>query len=315
MMSTEDINVTAQLPMVDDHVAALQIGDGSVRGRIIRMGAALDKALGQNRYPEPVARLLGEGILISGLVARSLKFKGKLLVQAMGTNEGAVSMLVAESTTDGHIRAYARYNQENLDRILKDDPVPGAQLLMSGGEPGGTFAMTIDQGADMDRYQGLAAIEGQSLSDCAEHYFRQSEQIPTRLHLAVGQLQIPSQEPGWRGGGLMVQRIAGDRARSDTDEAWDLSKAVMATVSDEELIDPDLPTDQFLFRLFHELGVHRAVPDSVIAKCACSRERLHATLQTFDKAARQDMLQDGKVTANCEFCSTDYVFTREELGL
>jgi len=314
-MSTEDIHIDAPGPMIDDHVAALQIGDGSVRGRIIRMGAALNKALGQNRYPEPVARLLGEGILISGLVARSLKFKGKLLVQAMGTNEGAVSMLVAESTTDGHVRAYARYDPNSLERILKDNPVPGAHMLMSGGESGGTFAMTIDQGADMDRYQGLAAIEGQSLADCAEHYFRQSEQIPTRLHLAVGQLQIPSQEPGWRGGGLMVQRIAGDRARSDTEEAWDLSKAVMATVSDEELIDPDLSSDQFLYRLFHEQGVHRALPDPLIAQCSCSRDRLHATLKTFDKSAREEMLQDGKITANCEFCSTDYIFTQEELGL
>lgn len=314
-MSTDEINVETQIPMGDDHVAALQIGDGSVRGRIIRMGATLDQALGQNRYPEPVARLLGEGILISGLVARSLKFKGKLLVQAMGTSEGAVSMLVAESTTDGHVRAYARYDQTSLDRILNDNPVPGAHMLMSGGESGGTFAMTIDQGADMDRYQGLAAIEGQSLAACAEHYFRQSEQIPTRLNLAVGQLHIPGTDPGWRGGGLMVQRIAGDRARIDTEEAWDMSKAVMATVSDEELIDPDLTSDHFLYRLFHEQGVHRARPDAIHAKCSCSRDRLYATLKTFDRSEREEMLQDGKVTANCEFCSTDYVFTQDELGL
>lgn len=314
-MKTDEINLDASLPMGDDHVAAVQIGDGSVRGRIIRMGAALDKALGQNRYPEPVARLLGEAILISGLVARSLKFDGKLLVQATGTNEGAVSMLVAESTTDGHVRAYARFDQSRLDHILSKDPIPGAHILMSGGDSGGTFAMTIDQGPDMDRYQGLAAIEGHSLAACAEHYFRQSEQIPTRLQLAVGQLQIPSQEPGWRGGGLMVQRIAGDRARSDTNEAWDLCKAVMATVSDEELIDPDLPSDQLLYRLFNELDVKRSVPDPIVAQCSCSRSRLHETLITFKRSDREDMLQDGKVTANCEFCATDYVFTKDELGL
>ena len=314
-MSTEEINLAAIAPMSDDQVAALQIGDGSVRGRIIRMGTALDKALGSDRYPEQIARLLGEGILISGLVARSLKFKGKLLVQAMGTNEGAVSMLVAESTTDGHVRAYARYDQERLERIVSEHSVPGAHMLMSGGETGGTFAMTIDQGADMDRYQGLAAIEGDSLAACAEHYFRQSEQIPTRLHLAVGQLQTPGAAPGWRGGGLMVQRIAGDRARSDTDEAWDLSKAVMATVSDEEVLDPDLASDQLLYRLFHEQGVHRAVPNDIHAICSCSRERLHETLKTFDEDARAEMLQDGQVVANCEFCTTDYIFSKDELGL
>ncbi|NNC38453.1 MAG: molecular chaperone Hsp33 [Hyphomonadaceae bacterium] len=301
--------------MVDDNVAAVQIGDGSVRGRIIRMGPALDTALGQNRYPVPVARLLGEAVLISGLVARSLKFDGKLLVQATGTNEGAVSMIVAESTTDGHVRAYARYDQDSLDRITAVDTVPGADMLMSGGESGGTFAMTIDQGPDMDRYQGLAAIEGQSLAACAEHYFRQSEQIPTRLQLAVGQLLMPGQEAGWRGGGLMVQRIAGDRARSETEDAWDLSRAVMSTVSDEELLDPDLATDHLLYRLFHEMGVQRANPDQILARCSCSRDRLHETLVTFDRKDREDMLQDGNVTANCEFCATDYIFTKEDLGL
>ena len=313
-MSTDEINIDIN-PMHDDHVAAIQISDGSVRGRIARMGLALDQALGGNRYPEPVARLLGEGVLISALVARSLKFKGKLIVQAMGTNEGAVSMMVAESTTDGHVRAYARYDQGSLDRLLVDNPRPGADILINGGEGGGTFAMTIDQGADMDRYQGLAAIEGASLASCAEHYFRQSEQIPTRLHLAVGQLQIPGAEPTWRGGGLMVQRIAGDKARADTEEAWDHAKAVMPTLSDEEVLDPELSSDQLLYRLFHELGVHRSKPDHIGAQCSCSRDRLLSTLKTFDKSARSEMLQDGKVTANCEFCTTDYIFDEVELDL
>lgn len=313
-MSTDSINIEVS-GMVDDQVAAIQLGDGSVRGRVVRMGAALDRALGGDRYPEPVSRLLGEGILISALVARSLKFDGKLIVQAMGTNEGAVSMMVAESTTDGHVRAYARYDQSSLDRILANNPRPGADILINGGEGGGTFAMTIDQGADMDRYQGLAAIEGASLASCAEHYFRQSEQIPTRLHLAVGQLQTPGAALQWRGGGLMVQRIAGDSARADTQDAWDHAKAVMPTLSDEEVLDPDLGSDQLLYRLFHELGVHRAEPDNILAQCSCSRDRLLATLKTFEKSARIEMLQDGKVTANCEFCSTDYTFNEVELGL
>lgn len=312
-MSTDQIEIPDAAEMRDDQVAALQIGEGSVRGRIIRMGEALDKALGGARYPEPVARLLGEGVLISALVARSLKFKGKLLVQAMGTNEGAVSMLVAECTTDGNIRAYARFNQDALDRILAETPRPGAHTLMSGGEEGGTFAMTIDQGADMERYQGLAAIEGDSLAACAEHYFRQSEQIPTRLHLSVGQIQEPGQDPTWRGGGVMVQRIAGDQARSETDDAWDVSKAVMATLSDEEMLDPNLGSDELLYRLFHEQGVRRAAPDNIEANCSCSRDRLKNTLQTFDAQAISDMMQDGKITANCEFCGVDYVFEAADL--
>jgi len=304
-MSTGDKNVV----MSDDQLAALHIGEGGVSGRIIRLGAALDKAIGGARYPYAVTALLGEAVLIAALVARSLKFNGKLMVQAHGTNEGAVSMVVAESTTDGHVRAYARFDAPSLERILDDNPRPGAHMLMGGG----TFAMTIDQGADMDRYQGLSAIEDESLADCAEHYFAQSEQIPTRIKLSIGQVQMPGKEPVWRGGGVMVQRIAGDEARGDTGDAWDMSKAVMGTLTDEELLDPDLPTDTLLYRLFHEQGVRRLEPQDVLAKCACSRDRLHGAIKQFDKQAQEDMMKDGKITANCEFCGTDYVFTKEDL--
>ncbi len=233
--------------MKDNHTAAVQIGEGRVRGRIIRMGNALDIAIGHDRYPPSVARLLGEAVLVSALVARSLKFKGKLYVQAHGTNDGAVSLLTAECTTDGNVRGYARFDETSLNAILEKTPNPDAKTLMGGG----TFAMTIDQGADMDRYQGLSAIDGASLGVCAEHYFAQSEQIPTRLQLAVGQVQIPGHEAQWRGGGIMVQRIAGDEARGDAGDDWDLSKAVMGTLSAEELLDPDLPSDDLLYRLFN----------------------------------------------------------------
>ena len=294
--------------MIDDQVAAVTIGSGDVRGRVLRMGPALHGAIGGDRYPEPVARLLGEAVLIAALVARSLKFEGKLFIQAHGTNEGAVSMLMAECTTGGDVRAYARFDPPSLERILADNSQPDAHTLMGGG----TFAMTIDQGADMDRYQGLSAIEGASLGECAEHYFRQSEQIPTRIKLAVGQVQVPGQDAMWRGGGLMVQRIAGDAARGDAEQAWDMSKAVMGTLSDAELLDPDLGSDNLLYRLFHEQGVSRLEPQDIFAKCSCSRERLHEAIKNFDDAARTDMMEDEKITANCEFCGTDYIFTNAD---
>jgi len=177
---------------------------------------------------------------------------------------------------------------------------------------GGTFAMTIDPDGDKERYQGLAAIDGASLAACAEHYFAQSEQIPTRLRLAVGQVQLPGEAPQWRGGGLMVQRIAGDAARGDTDDIWELSKAVMGTLGDDELLDPELAADDLLYRLFHEMGVRRLEPQDVSAKCSCSKQRLLATLKTFDKQARTDMFENGKITANCEFCGSDYVFTTQD---
>ena len=292
---------TSPTTMVDDQISAVQIGQGEVRGRILRLGTSLDGVLGGDRYPEAVAMLLGEAVMIAALVASSLKFDGRFLVQAHGTNEGAVSLLAAECTTDGNMRAYARFDEASLARILADNSRPDAKRLTGGG----SFAMTIDPGSGKDRYQGISAIEGATLAECAEHFFKQSEQIPTRIKLAVGRLQLPGSAEEWRGGGIMVQRVAADAARGDAEDAWDMSKALMGTLKDEELLDPDLGSERLLYRLFHEQGVRLDTPMDVRAKCSCSRERLLASIKTFEAVQQEEMFKDGKITANCEFCSTE----------
>lgn len=293
----------------DDHVAIFQIDNQPVRGRAINLGASLDAALGQDRYPPLVARFLGEAMMISALVAQALKFDGRLLVQCIGTNEGAISLLVADCTTDGHLRGYARYSDEKLKEVTADNRDPGAQQLFGKG----TFSMTIDQGPDMDQYQGLAAIEGHALSDCAEHYFAQSEQIPTRVKLACGTLQNSGEAPQWRGGGIMIQKIADDEAREDAGDAWRTAQALFETVSDAELLDPDLSQNNLLYRLFHEDGVRIIDSSSVEAKCSCSKERLENTLKSFETAQIEDMAEDGVISATCEFCTTTYAFKVDDL--
>ncbi|MEE9346916.1 MAG: Hsp33 family molecular chaperone [Robiginitomaculum sp.] len=292
----------------ENAVAAFQIEGRPIRGRILRMGEAMDTALRGHDYPPVVAALLGEAILVGALMARALKFDGRLLVQAHGTNEGAVSMIVADCSTGGNVRAYARYDEASLERILAENPHPGAQTLLGGG----TFAMTIDQGANMDNYQGLAAIEGETLGDCAEHYFAQSEQVPTRIKLAVGQIQTPGSAPEWRGGGVMIQQIAGDKARGDTKESWETSRALFATLSEAEILDPQLSSPDLLYRLFHEDGVRLSEYESVQAHCNCSRERLLTTLNSFPQSERDSMFEDGKIDAKCDFCASEYVFKPED---
>lgn len=297
----------------DNQVTVFQLDGQSVRGRSIQLGEELERAItaGQpeGRYPERVARLLGEAMMIGALVARALKFDGRLVVQCHGTNDGAVSLLMADCTTDGHIRGYARWDEDALKQIELDNRNPGAQTLLGGG----TFSMTIDQGPDMDQYQGLAAIEGESLSVCAEHYFAQSEQIPTKVHLACGQVQLPGGKTQWRGGGMMLQRIAQDSARAATEEDWLTAKSLFATLSDAELIDPDLPQSDLLFRLFHEGGVRVIETMPVDADCRCSRERLLDALSGFAKEALEEMAEDGVIKASCEFCAVDYTFDLEGL--
>lgn len=279
-----------------------------VRGRAVRLPDALQTALA-DRYPDPIARLLGEAMIIGALVAQSLKFDGRFVVQCHGTNEGSVSLLMADCTTNGQIRGYARYDEEALKTILLDNRNPGADILLGGG----TFSMTIDQGPDTDLYQGLAAVEGKRLSDCAEHFFDKSDQIPTMMRLAVGQ-EVGENGSLWTGGGMMIQRVAEDDARGATGDVYQTSRALMSTLDDAELIDPDLPMETLLFRLFNEDGVHVLDTSAVSAKCRCSRERLQATLDNFDAQAVADMAdEDGNIRAKCEFCDVEYVFPVAEV--
>ena len=298
---------------IDNQVTVFQLDGQSVRGRSVQLGSELERAInaGQNtqRYPERVARLLGEAMMIGALVARALKFDGRLVVQCHGTNDGAVSLLMADCTTDGHIRGYARWDEDKLKEIELDNINPGAETLLGGG----TFSMTIDQGPDMDQYQGLAAIDGESLSVCAEHYFAQSEQVPTKVHLACGQVQLPGGKTEWRGGGMMIQRIAQDTARAATEEDWLTAKSLFGTLTDAELIDPDLPQAELLYRLFHEVSARLIETMPVDANCRCSRDRLLHALKGFTADALKEMAEDGVITANCEFCAEDYMFDPQDL--
>ena len=294
-----------------DRVTVFQLDQQPVRGRAVKLGPALDKALnpaGTARYPDAVARLLGEAMMTGALVAQSLKFKGRLVVQCHGTNEGAVSLLMADCTTDGNIRGYARWDGAKLKEIELDSRNPGADVLLGGG----TFSMTIDQGPDMDQYQGIAAIEGASLSSCAEHYFNQSEQIPTRIKLACGQ-SVDGDGAHWSGAGMMIQKIADDEARPDATPPWETAQQLFATLTDAELVDPDLTTETLLYRLFHEDGVRVIETHAVKAECRCSRERLLDTLKSFERSALEEMAEDRVISAKCEFCATDYKFPIQDI--
>lgn len=305
-LMTDDIQ-----DMTADQVTVFQLENQPVRGRAVKLGAALDKALnpgGKSRYPDAIAKLLGDSMMVGALVAQSLKFDGRLVVQCHGTNDGAISLLIADCTTDGHIRGYARWDEDKLKEIELDSKNPGADILLGGG----TFSMTIDQGADMDQYQGIAAIEGESLSSCAEHYFNQSEQIPTRIQLACGQ-SIDETGAHWVGAGMMIQKIADDEAREDATPPWETAQQLFATLTDAELIDPEVSTDTLLYRLFNEYGVRVVERHDVEAKCRCSRDRLLDTLKSFEASALGDMAEDGVISANCEFCATEYKFPVKDI--
>ena len=266
----------------DDLVATFQIEGWPVRGRIVRLGAAGHEILTRHDYPQAVANLLGEACALAALVGSSLKFDGRLIVQAQG--DGPVAYVVVDYDTAGALRGYCRFDADRLAAVSEGFARPGARTLLGQG----VFIMTVDQGPDMDRYQGVTPIEGETLALCAEQYFAQSEQTPTRIRLAVGQSDT-GDGPTWRAGGLLIQNIAGDETRGDTADAWVRAQALFETTGEDELIDPSLPADTLLWRLFNEDGVRLFEPRPLKAFCRCSPERIAGVLESFSPEERREM--------------------------
>jgi molecular chaperone Hsp33 len=310
---------------VDDAVLPFEVASLDLRGRLTRLGPALDDVLTRHDYPPAVGKLLGEAIVLTTLLGSSLKFDGRFILQTQ--TDGPVSFLIVDFQASDRLRAYARFDAKRL----KDGLASGALL----GH--GHLAMTVDQGPDMSRYQGLVALEGGSLEDAAHEYFLRSEQIPTRVRLAVGEEWRGGGEGPrhrWRAGGMLLQFLpkAPERARQadlhpgdapegvvthtvDEDDAWIEGQSLISTVEDIELIDPDLSGERLLYRLFHERGVRVFPPLPLRAQCSCSRDAVSSMLASFAAQDRADMVKDGKVVVTCEFCSSVYEFTPQEAGV
>jgi len=299
--------ISATHPLADDLVAAFQIESQPVRGRIVRLGPAADDILNRHAYPEAVANLLGEACALAALVGASLKFDGRLIVQAQG--DGPVAYVVVDYDTSGSMRGYCRFDEERVAQACKGFARPGAKTLLGDG----VFIMTIDQGPDMERYQGVTPIEGETLALCAERYFAQSEQTPTRVLLATAQVR-DSGPDRWRAGGMILQNIAGDAARGSTDDAWDTVQALFGTLGEDELVDPTISPSTLLFRLFHEEGVRMFEPKPIRAFCRCSQERILSVLRSFPAEERGDMVEDdGQIRVTCEYCSRVYEIEPEQV--
>jgi molecular chaperone Hsp33 len=309
---------------VDDAVLPFEVSALDLRGRLTRLGPAIDEILTKHDYPPSVGKLLGEAAVLATLLGSSLKFDGRFILQTQ--TDGPVSFLIVDFQLPDRVRGYARYDASRLK--------PGQDSATLLGK--GHLAMTIDQGPDMNRYQGFVALDGGNLEDAAHEYFLRSEQIPTRVRLAVGEEWRGGDSPKhrWRAGGMLLQFLpkAPDRARQADlhpgdapegtathmvaeDDAWVEGQSMIATVEDVELIDPELSGERLLYRLFHERGVRVFAPLPLRAQCSCSRGAVSTMLKSFGSKDRAEMVKDGKVVVTCEFCSTVYEFTPDEAGV
>jgi len=311
----------------DDSVQAFQVDALDVRGRVARLGPMLDELLAHHDYPAPVARLLAEAATLGVLLGSTLKDIGRFTLQTQ--TDGPVDMIVVDISSPGRVRAYARFDETRLAEAAGNGAVGSGALLGHGH-----LAMTIEPGGDQNRYQGIVSLEGETLEAAAHRYFAQSEQIPTKLRLAVGEeFHAGEEKPTWRAGALLVQFLPQDSRRAvpadldpgdapedfashevDEDDAWVEAQSLAGTAEDHELLDPTLSSEQLLWRLFNERGVRVFDSLAVTAQCTCSRERVASVLTSFPAEERADMVEeDGRVAVTCEFCGRLYAFAPGEI--
>lgn len=282
-----------------DFVQPFQIEDLNIRGRLVRLGDAYASAVGGHAYPPPAAKLLGETMALAATLASTLKYDGIFTLQAQGN--GPVPILMADVTTDGGLRAYAKISEgANLGGDV-DATVP--DMLGSG-----YLAFTVDQGPDTDRYQGITELTGATLADCAHNYFRQSEQLETAIVLAARDDEDGDGRP--RAAALMIQRLP--ESQGDEDD-WRRAVALLSSIRVGELLDPALSASKVLYRLYHEDGVRLYDQRDLRYDCRCSQAKVERTLRSFPKDDLADMIVDGRITVTCEFCKTDYVYSEQAL--
>ena len=251
-----------------------------VRGELVRLDASFRAVLERHPYPGPVQRPLGEALAAVLLLTATLKFEGSLILQAQG--EGPLRTLVAQGTHNRTVRGLARW----------DGDVPQGDLTRLFGS--GHLVLTLDP-ARGERYQGIVPLEGSGLGAAIEAYFGHSEQLPTRLWLAVD---------GHRAVGLMLQRMPGE---SEDEDGWNRTTMLADTVTDQELLT--LPVEQLLRRLFHEEDVRLFEPEPVAFRCDCSRGRIADTLRGIGRQEVDAIIaEQGSVEVTCEFCNRDYAF-------
>jgi molecular chaperone Hsp33 len=296
---------------LDDVILPFRIERTGLHGRLVRLGPVVDEILSRHKYPEPVAVLLGEALALTCTLGASLKFDGIFTLQTKG--DGPVRLLVADVTSAGGVRGYAEDEKiAAIGEALPDNPVP--RLLGAGH-----LAFTVDQGPDTERYQGIVELTGASLTECASHYLRQSEQLETLLNLGVA-----FKNGGWRAYGLMVQKPP--RPMSDFENSWDIASedevaaddwlrtaSLVSTLGNDEGLDPAVSPEQLLYRLFHEDGVRVQEPRPLAFRCRCSRDKVVNTLRMLDRDEVAEMKVGDAVEVTCQFCNETYRFDDAEL--
>ena len=313
----------------DDTILPFQLEKADIRGRVARLDGVLDGVLSQHDYPPLIEALVAEAALLTALIGQTIKLRWKLSIQVRG--DGPARLIATDyygpeaEGEPARIRAYASYDADRLDPNVD----PYSQI------GGGYFAIMIDQGQGMVPYQGITPIAGGSLAACAETYFAQSEQLPTRFELSFGKSQMATGPESWRAGGVMLQHMpkasphatgeggsgedgvltATDLLSDEAEENWNRANILLDSVEEMELIGPIVHPTDLLVRLFHEETPRVFDAQPVKFGCTCSEDRVRESLSIYSAKDIGHMTKDdGSVTADCQFCGAHYVLNPKSLG-
>ena len=276
------------------------------RGRAARLGKTLDAILTNHNYPPPIEKLLAEALVLTALLGSLLKDPGGQMTLQAQTEAGIVDLLVCDYK-GGELRGYVRHDP---DRLAEGGPNPSLFALFGKGY----LAITFDQPATDERYQGIVPLEGAGLGEAAQSYFSQSEQIPSIVRLAARK-----DESGWVAGGMMFQHLpegeeGRDRLHTRLDHPeWPHVAVLVASVKDAELTDRRLPLDDLVWRLLHEETEVRTLGPIALAKgCRCSPDYIASVIARFPPEERAEMVgEDGIIRVDCEFCATSFPVSAE----
>ena len=302
--------------LADDTVLPFSTVKSRALGRLVRLGSVVDEILSQHNYPDPVSEVVGEAIALTAMLGTTLKIDGDLIVQTR--TDGPLGMLVVNYETPGRIRAHASFDAEQVAAMAEENGAEQGALIGSG-----YMALTVDPGKGMERYQGVVALEGTGLANAALVYFKQSEQLPSFVRLAVARHRSRSSDGRtrdwqWRAGGILVQHVSPvggakhaddeeDFLLGEDDDNWRRVSYLAETVEHHEMLDPLLAPERLLYRLFHEEGVRAGEPRQLEVFCRCSQARVDNLIHSFKPEEIEELRDDGgKIVVTCEFCSSSY---------
>lgn len=298
--------------MINDKCLSFNLDNNAFRGRIVRLDNVLSDIFSHQSYPDNIAAAVAETSVLGVLISSLMKFDGIFTLQMQGN--GPLSVLVADVTSEGKVRATAKYDAKAIEdaqvlRKTEGQIEPAPHWLGQGN-----LIFTIDQGKNTDLYQGVVDLQGKNLAECALRYFKNSEQIDTHLRLF-----LQKDNTSWKAAGILIQKMptkGGKDVSDDKDELaelWNEDKILTDSLKQEEIFDEKLSLEDILFRLFHEHQVRVAKENEYHFGCRCSREKLLNTLSSMKKEDIDDMVENGKITATCNFCGQVYSFDKSEL--